>query len=240
MRVVWDLLIVAILAFCAWRGYRKGLIKTLFGLAGVLLAFVGAISLKGVVGGYIDQAFVHKPVENFVISTIAGSKVGSYETALENVDVAKEIEQMPSALRELLAVADIDPQEIIDRATKQGNSAKKELVACIADPISATISTAIAFIVLFILLSILCVVAAKFLSAVCNLLPLGKQINQIGGILAGVLKGAVVVFVLCTIVGVLSATTDRKSDGPISQKTIQSTMIFKEIVQLTPAKDLMK
>lgn len=240
MRFIWDILIVAILVFCIWRGYRKGLIKTLFGLLGVVLAFVGALALKEPLGGYIDKSFVHAPVERFVLSTISGSAVGEYEKAIAEIDIAAKLKEMPPAVSELLDLAGVDANELAKNISSTGNDAKKELVNSIASPISETISKAIAFVILFIVLCILCIVAAKFLSAVCNLLPLGKQVNHIGGLLAGLIKGGVIVLVLCTLVGVLSLTAQPDSDGPFSKTTIEQTVLMKKVIGWTPAADLIK
>lgn len=234
MGFIWDILIIAILVVCTALAYRKGLIATLFGLLGVVIALVGAWSLQGPVGAMIDQQFVHKPVRQMVLGTLSDTPVLEYEDALAKIDVAQKIREMPDALQSLLESVGISSDEIIKEvgsATAASAQLKNQLIDSIADPISATISTAIAFILLFVVLLILCSVAAKLISALCNLLPVGKKLNRIGGGIIGLVKGVLIVLIVTAVLWAISAGID---EGFMARDALKSTLLTREIVKINP------
>ncbi len=240
MEFIWDIIIVAILAVCVWLSYRKGLIKTLFDLLGTVIAFMGALALNGVVGNWIDTAFVRAPVRNMVLSTLSGTPVLKYEDALAGIDVAAKIRQMPQALKSMLESVGVSTEEIISKVSSLGAStadAKNQLIDSIAAPISATISTAIAFIVLFVVLLVVCMVASKLLSALFNLLPVGKQLNRIGGAVFGLIEGVLIVLV---VTAAIWAITRGVGEGFFSAEALDKTLITKEIIGINPICNLFR
>lgn len=240
MGIIWDLVLLVILAVCVFLAYRKGLIATLFSLLGAIIALVGAWVLSTPVGVLIDQNFVHAPVRSMVLSTLSDTPVLQYEEALADLDVAARIRAMPDALKSLLESVGISSADIIagaESVTSASADAKNQLIDSIASPISATISTAIAFIVLFIVLLILCMVVSKLLSALCGLLPLGKKLNAVGGGVVGLVKGLVIVLVVTAVLWAVSAGA---GEGLFSRETLNSTLITKEIVKINPICDIFR
>ena len=240
MFIIWDVLIVGIIAVFVIVGCRKGLVATLFGMVGVIVAFVLSLVFMGPVGSYIDRAFMHDSVEKVVIDTLAGSKAGDYEQKLESIDLRKTLREAPPEVEQLLKTAGIDADKILSEVTSGAKSAKKDVVQKITDPISRTASRAIAFVALFIVLCILCVLAAKLLTAVVKLLPLGKKVNQIGGGLIGLVKGALIALVVSILITVIASTANPPKDSLLSISTVKQTVIMKQIVAVTPASELIK
>ncbi len=234
MQFILDIVIVAILAVFAFLAYKKGLIKTLFGMLGTLIAFLGALALKGVVGGWLDVTFVRPSVRNMVLSTLTGSPVLDYEKALSSLDVAGKVRKMPEALRVLLDSVGVSTEDILGSLSSLSANtveAKNKLIDSIAAPISATISTAIAFVVLFVVLIIVCKVGAKILSALFNLLPIGKQFNRLGGAVIGLAEGVLIVLIVTAVVWAISLGADK---GMFSSEAIEKTLITKEIIKMNP------
>ncbi len=240
MFIIWDALIVGILAVFAVIGYRKGLVATLFGMVGVILAFVLSLSLMSPVGEYIDKTFTHDRVETLVINTLAGSKAGEKEQKLASIDLQKTFGDMSPQVEQLLKMAGVDAEKLLSDVKAGAAAAKKDVVARITDPISAAISKAIAFIALFIVLSLLCVLAAKLLTMVVKLLPLGKKVNQVGGALIGLIKGALIALVFSVIITVIAASANPPKDSVLSVSTVKKTVVMKQIVSITPASELIK
>ena len=240
MQFIWDIIIVVILAVCVWLAYRKGLIKTLFDLLGTVIAFLGALAFNGMVGNWIDTTFVRTPVRNMVLSTLADTPVLKYEDALAGIDVAAKIRKMPEALKGLLESVGVSTEEIIGKvgsASATTTEAKNQLIDSIAAPISATISTAIAFIVLFVVLLIVCMVASKLLSALFNLLPVGRQLNRIGGGAIGLVQGVLIVLVVTAVIWAVSRSA---GEGFFSAETLDKTLLTKELIKINPICDLFR
>ncbi|MBE6638921.1 MAG: CvpA family protein [Ruminococcaceae bacterium] len=240
MQFVWDIIIIAILAVCIWLSYKKGLIKTLFDLLGTVIAFLGALAFNGVVGNWIDTTFVRTPVRNMVLSTLADTPVLKYEDALAGIDVAAKIRKMPEALKSLLESVGVSTEEIIGKVssvTANTAEAKNQLIDSIAAPISATISTAIAFILLFVVLLVVCMVASKLLSALFNLLPVGRQLNRFGGAAFGFVEGVLIVLVVTAVIWAVSRSA---GDGLFSVDALDKTIFTKEIIKINPICDLFR
>ena len=232
MQFLWDIIFVAIIAGFVFYAYRKGLVATVFNLLGTVIAFLGALTLKSPVGAWIDTTFVQAPVRNMVLSTLMDSPVLQYEEALKSADVAGKLQKMPEALKTLLESVGISPDGIVSGITSATSlEAKNALIDRIALPVSATISTAIAFVGLFVILLIVCFVAAKLLSALCNLLPVGKNLNRIGGGVIGFVEGALIVLVISAVVWCISLGVD---DGFFSYQTLENTTLTKWIIENNP------
>lgn len=234
MSYVWDIMIIAVVAVCAFLACKKGLISTLFGLLGTVVSMVLALLLKGVVGAFINDAFVAEPVRRFVLSTVSGAPCTDYESMLQNTDVLAKIKEMPEALSNLLKMLGISASDVLNTGSAATQNAKNQLIDSIAGPISATISTAIAFILLFVIFSLLCMVAAKLLTALCSILPFGKKLNKIGGGIVGACKGLIIVLILSAVVSAVSLGIQPQSDHLFSEKTIGNTVLLKEVNKINP------
>ena len=202
------------------------------------MAIVLAVMLSSPVSGFIDNEFVNPSVKQYIMEAVDSSSVGkSYEEALNSIDVASQIEKMPTELKSVLELAGIDTNDIISAAnsiTDNSNSAKDELINRIAAPISGTISRVIALIVLFIILSIGLWVVAKLLTAVFNALPLAGTVNKVGGLIFGILRGFIIVFAVSVLFSAVSKSVDPDSNSFFSKKTIDSTIVLNTVLDMNP------
>ncbi|MBQ6947598.1 MAG: CvpA family protein [Clostridia bacterium] len=240
MGIIWDIVLILIMALCVYLAYRKGLIATLFSLLGTVISLVGAWMFSAPVGVWLDQNYVHSPVRNAVLSALADTPVLQYEEALADLDVAAKLRVMPDALSAMLESVGISPAEISAVAQKTSAAsleAKNQLIDRIANPISATISTAVAFIGLFVALLLVCLLLSKLLSALCELLPLGKKFNAVGGAVFGLIKGSIIVLV---VTAVLWASCLGTTQGFFSYQTLESSLITKEIIEINPICDIFR
>lgn len=244
MNIIIDLILVAIIIVSAYLAAKKGFIGTLFSLLGSLIAIALSIVLCSPVSVFINENYVNPAVKQYIITAVDSSSVGkSYEEAISGIDVASKIESMPESLKKVLELADIETNEIISSAsaiTENSVQAKDSLISNIASPISATISSVIALVGLFIVLSIALWVVSKLLTALFNLIPVGKSLNKFGGVLFGVIRGIVIVFVISTLFTAVSRSVDPESNNIFSQKTIENTVVLKNVSSFNPVEYIMK
>lgn len=238
MNIIIDIILVAILVVSAFLAAKKGLIGTIFSLASTVLAIILSIALSTPVSNFVDENFVNPSVKKYIINVVDSSSIGkSYDDAVNSIDVASKIEQMPDALKKVLNTAGISVDEIVDKAENAKDDAKEtkdNLINSIAKPISSTISRVISLVVLFVVLSIGLWFAAKFITALFNLIPLGKSLNKFGGLAFGVVRGLIIVFVICSLFSAVTKAIDPESNNLFSQKTIDSTIILKTGINLNP------
>ena len=235
--IILDILLLLIIGVSAFLAYRKGLIKTLFSLVGGIAAIVLAVSFCEPVAGWLDATFVGPAVRNSVLTAVNGSPLDTdYDQALESIDVSDKLQQMPESLRSFLESINIDVDDAAAKAKQNREDsvkARQKLIEDITAPISATISKAIALIGLIILFFALLFVATLLLNLVFKVLPFGKSINAVGGVIFGVIRGLLLVLVVGAVIHSIAV-----SGSWISTEDIEKTWILRFINEINPILNL--
>lgn len=239
MAFVLDVLVVAIIALSVFLAYKKGLIKTLFSLVGGIAAVVLAVSLSGPVASWLNTQFIEPTVRDTVLTAVNGSSLGqSYDEAINSVDVAGKLQEMPENLRMFLENLNVDIDEIVASAeeTRENSIAAKEaLIDSIVVPVSQTISKAIALIGLALIFFILLFVATRLLDTVFRVLPFGKSFNKVGGILFGAIRALLIVMLFGAVVYGLAG-----GNVLVSMEELENTLILKTVNQFNPILNALK
>lgn len=176
MGLIIDIVIIAILALCIIMGYKKGLINVIFNIFAFLLAIIITLIL-------------YKPVSNIIIkNTDIQEKI---ETAIiENTkgEENKEEEKAENGI-----------QKYIENTMKNAEEdAKSKAIEVVAKNVSTKCIEIITALILFVITRIILVVL-KFLTETLANLPIVKQCNEIGGLLYGIIKGLLIIYVILTI-----------------------------------------
>ena len=146
--------------------------KGLVVLAIKLCAFIIAIAITFV---------IYKPVANVIIN------VTGIDETIENAILEK--------------ANGIMTEENNETSTQMIENAKTGLLPEVAREIAVNIVTGGVILILFIIIRI----AIKFVTALANAvakLPIIKQFNEMGGLLYGVLRGLLIIYVAMLIIGV--------------------------------------
>lgn len=188
-------LILAVVLF-AFIGSKRGFIKEIVSLVGVVVSVLLALWISDVGSGFIYKTAVEQPVYNTVSSTIA-----------ENID--EVISDSKSTLydvvpEELVSVAekigiDVDLSDKInaegEKAAVVGNVAGK-IMETVVEPVCTKAVAVIIFIVVFIISMILISLLAKALNIVAKL-PVLNSLNAVLGTVVGCVRGAVISVAVC-------------------------------------------
>ncbi len=237
--IILDLLVLGVVVGSAILAYKKGFVKTLFSLVGGIAAVVLAVSFSEPVAAWLDSAFIGPAVKSSVLTAVNGSPLTEdYNEALESIDVSLKLREMPEGLRSFLESINIDVEETIFKAEQNKASsvdAREQLISDIVAPISATISKVIALIGLIIIFFLLLFVASLLLNAIFKLLPFGKTLNHVGGVLFGVARGILLVMVLGAILYGLG-----KGNYLLSLDDIENTWILKWVNAINPILNLFR
>lgn len=176
MGLLMDIVLVAILVLNVIIGYKKGLINVIFNICAFLLAIVITIIL-------------YKPVSNIII---------------ENTNIKENIKSTiinnnPNEATKEEKTNTNDIQKYIEN-TVQGvaDDAKEKATETVAETIAIKVVEIITCIILFILTRII-LILLKFVTETISNLPLIKQFNEIGGLVYGVVKGLIIIYILLTI-----------------------------------------
>lgn len=200
---IFDAAIVVILAFFAWRGAKKGLILTLCGLLGLFVAFFGA--------QFISTQF-HGPVAHIMEPAIYQAIRGA-EPQGEETDSGDPGLSIPGNITQQ-AEPDYTLDQLLESMKEQGlfagfsyflDQAKNEasipseggttVASALADYLANLVAKATLFALSFLLILLLWFLLSHILDLAFHL-PILATVNTVGGLLAGLLKAVLIVFVL--------------------------------------------
>lgn len=176
MGLLIDIIIIAIILLNIIIGYKKGLINVIFSICAFLVAIIITVLL-------------YKPVSNIII---------------ENTDIKDNIKSMiinNSKENENKEGTDTNYiQKYIENTVKEvTEDAKTKATEVIAENIATKGIEILTCIILFILTRIVLVIL-KFLTETLANIPIVKQCNEIGGLVYGIIKGLIIIYLLLTII----------------------------------------
>lgn len=190
---IFDIIIVLILAFFAWRGGKKGLILTLFGLAGLFVAFFGARFLSNTL-----QEPVADLIQPSIYRSIQGLEPGSSDsTAPEDSETAQDSDQL--TVEDLLGV--LQESDLFSGLTKfldKDNirqTVGRTAAQAIADSLAALAAKVGLFALSFLLILLVWFLISRALDLAFHL-PVLSTLNVAGGIIVGLVKAILLVIVL--------------------------------------------
>lgn len=182
MHIAVDIILLAVFVITVLNGYRRGFIKTAFGLVGIFVALWAASAFSSQLGSVMDDAFIHDAVEE----TITSSLTEAFEDG--GADKVTEI------------ISEFAPtKEIENRLTETYMQKGRESIEAISDELSERVSSAlgnaIAFFVIF-LIAYIVVKLASFILDKFFRLPILNAANRWLGILMGMVTAVLLLMVI--------------------------------------------
>lgn len=201
MQFLIDILVCLFIFITIYINSKKGLIEVAYKIVAFFIAvIISLILFRPISALLINNTNIDEYINNYVVSTIDKD---SNEEKTEN----KEKNSIP---------------KILDNAI---NSAKQETTQAVSSSITNIVINIISFITVFIITRIILIFLHIFSEAIGNL-PLIKQFNHIGGLLYGILKSFIIIFIILALVSVLPLTS--------LQETIDSTIITRILYNINP------
>lgn len=199
MGIVIDIILVLIVAFSAFLGYKKGLVE------------LGAKLFAGIIA-IVITLIIYKPVGNIVI------KNTSIDEKIENTI----LEKTTNVIDENSKIS--DNKYIQDASDNAVSQVKEEVLPEQARNIAVNIVYVATALILFIVSKIVLSIVISLANAVASL-PILKQFNEVGGLLYGLVRGAIISFVLILVIGTIAKLNP---NGSLS-KNVESTYLLKEV-----------
>ena len=199
MGIVIDIILVLIVALSAFLGYKKGLVE------------LGAKLFAGIIA-IVITLIIYKPVGNIVI------KNTSIDEKIENTI----LEKTTNVIDENSKIS--DNKYIQDASDNAVSQVKEEVLPEQARNIAVIVVYGATALILFIISKIVLSIVISLANAVASL-PILKQFNEIGGFLYGLVRGAIISFVLILVIGTVAKLNP---NGSLS-KNVESTYLLKEV-----------
>lgn len=199
MGIVIDIILVLIVALSAFLGYKKGLVE------------LGAKLFAGIIA-IVITLIIYKPVGNIVI------KNTSIDEKIENTI----LEKTTNVIDENSKIS--DNKYIQDASDNTVSQVKEEVLPEQARNIAVNVVYGATALILFIVSKIVLSIVISLANAVASL-PILKQFNEIGGLLYGLVRGAIISLVLILVIGTVAKLNP---NGSLS-KNVESTYLLKEV-----------
>ena len=162
-----DIVIIGIVALSAFIGYKQGLVKVAIKMVSFLIAIIVAFTLyKPVSGLIINNTQLDDNIKNTIIEKITPEGLTKDDKVTSEVNITSKI---------------------VDTTNNS--------IENIAD----TLTVKLIEIVVLLLIYIIARIVLRFITALADLiakLPILKQFNETGGLIYGILRGVLVIYVV--------------------------------------------
>ena len=234
MAFLLDGLVIIIFLLSIYLGYKRGFVKTVIRVVGCFLALLIASSLSQPLAESIFDVFMAEKIESTVSQQIQFTDEQSVEKSLDSV-----LGDLPSPVTNALSQYNMGtPQQITSKLSGSLNTTTenitKSIVQNVIRPVAVSLLRILCFIILFVLLMILVAIAGKVISTAFRL-PVLRQVNGVLGAVAGVVEGVIMVFLAVAVIGLIAASSG--SNGKITRKTVDDTIIVHVIENANPVTD---
>lgn len=199
MQYIVDAALAAIIVLNIATGLKKGLIKTVFGLAALIVSIIASYLFGSTVGTFLRTTKAYRDI----CDSTSERLVSYFEEAAEEGS-GKALEELSdSAFVKQLENMGVDTQQKLDEYAKQTQSnahlAAQSLAQSFAQPVLETLSNVVGTVLVFVACLIVCWIASAMLDGVFRL-PFLRSVNSAGGLILGIILGVFYAFVACMII----------------------------------------
>ena len=217
MKLVIDLVLLAIIALCTWKGYKKGLVGNIISLFIIMVALLGGTmlskaysgevipALRPFISGYVDsQKTRDKIIENM------GFETGNY--SLEDIIARDPSLRYDYAYEAMLHIGFYEKTseklavDAVSFSEEQDVNMTDAVVEVMCETMTYVLGLTVAFLMILILL-----VAVGNLFNLSLRLPNMETVDEIGGSILGFIKGFLYCVLLCWLLSFLGAVLGRNT-----------------------------
>lgn len=193
--VIVDLMIIAVLALNLYLGWSKGMVRGLLTLAGTTLAFLVASQVADIASGLIVEHIIrpatHAVIEQHIFEWDAEALAAAPLDAITQAIDAIENDLVREKASELLSSVNLPTGEIAQETAIRISS---EVVDTVLRGVVRKILSVVICILCFAVLSIALRPVIWIIEQAFEL-PLLHQLNQLGGLLSGAVKGLLLILI---------------------------------------------
>ena len=223
MKTVLSLLFLAILIFCVWSGYKKGLIMGICSLIAFAVSVYGANLLSQTYSGEVIDAlrpFASGFVEVNVVEKTVRPAMGIDSTGLSVKDFFAQYPDRKTEFCTLtyegMGIYESTSEQLADEAVAYAEEQGTDLLDAVVEVLCTRIAYVGGFIIAFTMILILLTVIGN-IPNISFQIPNHEAVDDIGGAVTGLLQG----LAFCTVI----AWALRFGGLLISQDTLSDTFL---------------
>lgn len=196
--VLIDLLIAAVIALSVYRGWKKGMVRSLLALAGTILSIIAATQIANFASELIVNEVIRPATESAIEEHL--QELDQDITIVSPVkDLKKLIDSIENELvrekaNELLNSMEMSDEPIVITSKDDLKQTGEAIVNTVLSGAVQEIISAIISLICFALLSFALQPVIWIIDQAFHL-PLLRQVNQIGGLASGAVKGIFLVLI---------------------------------------------
>ncbi len=196
MGIIVDLILIAIILLNVLLGYKKGLIKVAFSIFAFLIALITTlVFVKPVSYLIIENTQIDENIKMIIIKNNTYNNENKISEDNENSEIDdKNTEDKDTFIQKY----------IYGMIKEKTYEAKNKAVESFADSIAIKSVEILTSIALFIIIRII-IIFLGFLSDTISQIPVIKQFNEVGGIVYGLLKAVIIIYVILTIIFIVNS-----------------------------------
>lgn len=222
-----DIALLGTVAFCAWRGYRNGLVRGVFGvfalIFSLLIANIAAQAyadeaeglLLPFVSGYIETTMLDLRHEGIEYQELAYDHELYYDEDFGTAFMALRYIGLPEAAA--VAVAE-------NSLVREDSEYERTFSDVVASRLTAAMSYIAVFAIAFLLMAIIFAVIGNLVGFVFSL-PGLRLVDIISGSVLGLVKGLIIIYTLAVIV---------RYFGLLMPETLERTILMRFLVSNNP------
>lgn len=238
MSIVLDIVLVAIVALCCWRGFRTGIINGVSWIVALVIAIYGANLVAAAYYSEFSEMltpFAQGVVEN----TLMGDEKdedGNYTSVISPDLPLDEVEKLDvyevsKAVLKRLGIADEAAESIARETAETNDKVGIQMTAELTELLCDRAAFVAVFAIAFTLIAIVFTVIGNVFDLSFGL-PGHENLNHITGAALGIIRGLVIILVLGCLGRYLGIF--------ISAGTMDKTLIFKHLVEANKLADILK
>lgn len=203
MSVVFDLIIIAIIALSIFIGYKQGLLKSLIKIVSFFIAIIVALTLyKPVSRAIINNTSIDDNIKNVIVERI-------------NIDNRNEDEKQEDSIQ----------NKIQNKVTGTTEVAIDETANIITIKIIEIATLLGIFLIVRIVLLII-----TLITDLVSKLPVIKQANKLGGVIFGIVRGVIIVYTILAVVYLITPLLKEKTAEDIDKSIITKTLYNNNLI----------
>lgn len=211
--MIFDVIILSLLAFSAFIGYKKGLVGVLVSIIALAVSIILAIILQGTLSDYLyNDTTIGKTVETNIQNTL--------DEQVKNVDTKENKNNFINMF--------VNTDEITQNIEK-GLSKK----------ITKLVLKGISFAIIFVIVFIICYILSMILNIVFKL-PILNSVNKIGGVGLNVIKALIKIWILLAVVSFVTIVPKFEFINETINSSILTKMLYNNNLILIILKSTLK
>lgn len=219
--LILDIFFLAFAVLTIFIARKKGFVLTLLDFAAFFLAVFLAIPVSGWLAEGVYNTFISQSVVTALESQLP-SAASSAEIAAQVNAVLSDFPDFVTAYASSIGIDISEISRQVSAADASAGSLAQTVEANIVAPIVTAVCKAIIFVILLIIFVILLKIAARLINQFFKL-PVLKTLNGTLGAILGVLKAAVGIVIICSVIGLIGELTAEST--PVIQNSVNDSVV---------------